>query len=126
MSRTIRFRAKRRDSDKWAYGFYLFVNGMGAVLYNDIEGRYIPVNGETLGQYTGMKDRHGNDVYEGDVLASPRRFRNRYEVLFKDGIFFGEGRFNPEGGAAAYFFPCCEIIGNVHDNPALIEKGGAA
>jgi hypothetical protein len=81
----------------------------------------VDVDPATVGEFTGLQDANGTDVYEGDILHYPRNNKT-YQVVFKDGIFWGEGENGC--GCAAHFFPSCVIIGNVFDNHDLIEKGG--
>lgn len=78
------------------------------------------VDPETVGQFTGLFDKNGKEIYEGDIVRY-RPNNKVYQVVFKDGIFWGEGENGC--GCAAHFFPACEIVGNVFDNPGLIEKG---
>lgn len=124
--RTIKFRAQRNYDGKWVYGdlenspigkFYRIHE------YKD-NGYYkgeVDVDPDTVGQFTGLQDANSKDVYEGDIVRY-RPNNKVYQVVFKDGIFWGEG--NNGCGCAAHFFPSCEIIGNVFDNSELIEKGG--
>ena len=85
---------------------------------------------ETVGQYTGLTDKNGKKIFEGDVVAGALYWQERPKnglVAFRDGSFGliwyrGEvEQFNP-------FTSMCnveyEVIGNIHDNPELL-KGGA-
>lgn len=124
--RTIKFRSQRQYDGKWVYGD-LENSPIGKFCriheYKD-NGYYkgeVDVDPDTVGQFTGLTDKNGKEVYEGDIVRY-RPNNKVYQVVFKDGIFWGEG--NNGCGCAAHFFPACEIIGNIHDNPELIEKGG--
>lgn len=82
---------------------------------------------ETVGQYTGLTDKNGKKIFEGDIVAGAvhwlERMKNGF-VAFKDGSFGliwyrGEvAQFNP-------FTSMCnveyEVIGNIHDNPELLN-----
>lgn len=126
--RTIKFRGKDSNGE-WHYG-----NLEQGVSDNGIEMAFIApeipfvitaqtyiVDPETVGEFTGLQDANGTDVYEGDIVRY-RPNNKTYQVVFKDGIFWGEGENGC--GCAAHFFPSCEIVGNIHDNPELLEKGG--
>jgi hypothetical protein len=71
-------------------------------------------------QYTGLKDTKGKDIYEGDVIESPA---DRGVVEFLNGQFVVRYR---DGYQDVGFAPSCdEVIGNVYENPELLEKAAA-
>ena len=81
--REIKFRGKRLDNGEWEYGDLLQYDdgsvciGVHSKNYTDDGfnvGQYhhiAPVNEDTVGEYTGLKDRKGIAIYEGDVIRSP-------------------------------------------------------
>ena len=126
MKREILFRGKRVDSSKWIYGslvvnihmgkttYHILTNGMGQVYSNSFE--LIP---ETLGQYTGLTDKNGTNIFEGDIIdyASKKlivgwnKMQHRWSMYcaIKDSVFI---HLHEDG----------VIVGNIHDNPELLEK----
>lgn len=107
----------------------------------------LPVKPETVGQYTGLVDKNGKRIYEGDILAFPDTGEDGYE--YKEGYDFtnvatvcwNNGRweledFGDENSGVKddmeccrhedfiEIFPCCEVIGNIHDNPEMIGGKG--
>lgn len=118
--RTIKFRGKNILTGEWVYGTGIHVTDDKVHINVDSPFGY-EVTPATVGQFTGLQDANGTDVYEGDIVRY-RPNNKTYQVVFKDGIFWGEG--NNGHGCAAHFFPSCEILGNVFDNPELIKKGG--
>ena len=136
--REILFRGKRKDNGEWVKGDFcspcnivFLENGYDAVLgkddcpiCNDFE--VIP---ETVGQYTGLTDKNGKKIFEGDkvnVNTNKDTLCHRYEGRNLVIEFDEYHRFIANGRLA---YPLCnhyewEIIGNIHDNPELL-KGGA-
>ena len=129
--RTIKFRAKDLDG-VWYYGS-LVHSILGAKIYfqtgNGSEKRmdWVYVNQETIGQFTGLYDAHGKEIYEGDILKW-KADNLLYAVIFKWGMFYASVEVcNQEvyGGFPLHSLTddaACEIIGNIYDNPELIKK----
>lgn len=124
--RTIKFRGKKMADNWWIYGSLeqypkiqvTYIHQYYPDVPYHIKEEVIP---DTVGQFTGLADKNGKEIYEGDILRYPLSGKT-YQVVFKDGIFLGEG-INGDG-AASHFFPSCEIVGNVYDNHELLEEGG--
>lgn len=127
--REILFRGKRTDNGEWVEGYYcnlggnhprvlkenIFIGKIGRVL----EFKNIDVISETVGQYTGLTDKNGVKIFEGDILRDDDNEENGV-IEFVDGEFcvvFG----NVETHGIADIACCCYVIGNIHDNPELLE-----
>lgn len=121
--REILFRGKRADDGAWVYGWpcrYPF--GMwplkdAIIPSEDAEGgyhRFVEVDPSTVGQYTGLTDKNGRRIFEGDllVLATNRT----HEVKFADGSFYMNGTCTSIHYAGKF-----TIVGNRWDNPELLE-----
>lgn len=141
--REILFRGKRIDNGEWVEGFYVIVGGKYHYILIgklDITGGYpdlikFAVDPATVGQYTGRKDKNGKRVFEGDILrlfsiwadgtVEPGEvpvivqfWENDqcYVLTTKQGYHCDDfGNF----GRPEYY----EVIGNIHDNPELLEVG---
>lgn len=138
--REIKFRGKRLDNGEWVYGDYhhraggvhciidMQPNAQGKVVYFVIQ-----VDAETVGQFTGLHDKNGKDIYEGDIvkwiLTMPAVSENggygEYETEEIGKIKWDAAALQFGGYCAAGFAyeseDYAEIIGNVHDNPELLE-----
>ena len=133
MNRTIKFRGKRLDNGEWVYGDLLQTNE-GSVCIG-IHGQYIDdgmhfndfydktpyIDEDTLGQFTGLLDKNGNEIYEGDIILCKGKHQYKVEWM-ADGFMIRGDR---HGGITSIksFLPIQrEVIGNIHDNKLLNEK----
>lgn len=120
--RTIKFRGKD-FTGTWWYGFLSSYEGNAVIHPMKCVGVSMMVDEETVGQFTGLTDKDGKEIYEGDCLLSDENaevFEVVYDAprfCFKDNDFGFRFLNHPENFA---------VIGNAHDNPELIEKGGQA
>ncbi len=113
----------------WVYGGVFQGDGDLSIIYSyDSVKKYI-VYAETVGQYTGLTDKNGVKIFEGDVVSFKRDNALGYttcrvgDVRYYDklSIFYVMAT----TGDAWDFAECYEItvIGNIHDNPELLKDG---
>ena len=142
--REVIFRGKRTDCGEWVEGDLLhYESGEMAICKGfskygyeatEIIGRY-KVIPETVGQYTGLTDKNGKRIFEGDILKSTIKFIDcndeGYSILHHDIEDIGIVEWRKHGvmiahksGTWARCFYGCEnyVIGNIHDNPELLQK----
>jgi len=88
--REIKFRGKSKESGKWVYGYHVFTSAPEIVEYDRGGLRHV-VNGETVGQFTGLYDKENNEIYEGDIFERNNHFgivefnKGQYYIRFDDG-----------------------------------------
>ena len=127
--REILFRGKRTDNYEWIEGSLCTTipsdEDFYTISYFDFEGYYIEekVIPETVGQYTGLTDKNGKRIFEGDVIQFCTGMKLHYIVEFGLGGFM-VSRYDIRDAIINVYNCPCEVIGNIHDNPELL-KGGA-
>ena len=129
--REILFRGKRVDNGDWTYG-YLFVCwdrcyilwGMSGD--NPIKEEVVP---ETVGQYTGLTDNNGKKIFKGDICKTYfESYTHSWEEVGVVTEFFGAYGIESADGKhfrafinESVYTRSREVIGNIHDNPELLE-----
>lgn len=136
--RELLFRAQtRKKGDKvwmngnpvdgnWVFGGIFKGEGCYSVLYTyePLEKRVVYT--DPIGQYTGMTDKNGVKIFEGDILKLKRHI---YDVEWKDGCLYAVQKNFLKTGNTVYYKLInllvedgAEVIGNIYDTPELLEN----
>ena len=130
--RDIIFRGKRIDNGEWVEGNYCaaeYITGDGIehlIIEVPRNGCSAKINPKTVGQYTGLTDKNGKKIFEGDIVKTDKfsepnkQYIIKYDLQF--GAFIGQDRYNSyfvtfDGDSGEF-----EVIGNIHDNPELLKS----
>ena len=125
--REILYKGKRLDNGEWVYGLpYKAKYGCISSIVNDDEERFL-VFPETVGQYTGLTDKNGKKIFEGDIVTIPDSKKMGLPALIRYDYVratfeVSRSGYNPLSLIDAREF--YEVIGNIHDNPELLKEGG--
>lgn len=134
--REILFRGKRVDNNEWVYGFLSKSRGnnhfLSLCIDHEENGVMLSsiVEPEAIGQYTGLTDKNGTKIFEGDVVKCISRFDAKDMV-----VIFEAAEFHlliaKDIKTIRNAVECCgyryfgtletEVIGNIYDNPELVE-----
>ncbi len=119
MNREIKFRGKHLN--KWVYG-YLLKNIDDNKSYISVSlDQFYQVKEETIGQYVGLKDKNGVEVYEGDIVRIVYdSIEHIYQIIFdKEELDFKATNGEINYGGNFQYLGCCEeieVIGNIYEN----------
>lgn len=133
--REILFRGKCVGAKEWVYG-YFFAKPILEKYFIELGNEMWQVDPDTVGEYTGLQDKNGKKIFEGDIVKIDDDSTYKFEVKFGK---CSRTKFQDEGHIGIYF-DCInvkyirndplfwatrkhgiKIIGNIHDNPELLE-----
>lgn len=118
------FREKEVPEGQWVYGEPHTIDCITPHIHTVDVGKQ-PIDRETIGQFTGLFDHYGKEIYEGDILKFYSDEEGFIEVRFVRGIFafLLNGNLDDELPINAPTQRWAEVIGNIYDNPKLVKGG---
>ena len=127
--REILFRGKQKSNGNWVHGDLsyhrdgrMFIRCWDRLEFDPTYNAY-EVNPETVGQFTGLTDKNGKTIFEGDLVKAERICNGDAwvgTVVWWNGCFAIQG-VKDKNIPAIDLFRGYEVIGNIHDNPELLE-----
>lgn len=130
--REIEFRGQQINTKQWVYGYLYRNKGLYVICENIRYAEEEPIFSDSVGQYTGLKDKNGKKIFEGDILL---RKSGQFEsiVLVKWGkvefSFLYKSRYDGKirkgkwtRGTYQGLDGYAEVIGNIYNNPELLEE----
>lgn len=122
MNREILFRGKWIDHGEFVEGLLMKMWGQYHIISPNDENTAYPINLETVGQYTGLTDKNGTRIFEGDIISFFNGEDNtNYEIGWYKNQYIVSN--NDDGNDTLDDFVCEKsiVIGNIYDNPELME-----
>ena len=120
--REILFRGKRIDNGKWVYGDLRQYSETSTAIYSYAICRMLQVDYKTVGQYTGIADQEGLQIFEGDIIrafaATGELVKTgfvRWDEYFSGWYVRSEGAEYDDSTLYGYNIQTYQLIGNIHD-----------
>ena len=124
MSREILFRGKRTDNGEWVEGLLTLMFGQYHIIKPSNENIAYPIDPSTVCQFTGLSDKNGRKIWENDIAKFENAFSEKPHIG-KVRYYSGAKPVSDNGYYVVDLAECnvwdLEVIGNIFDNPELLE-----
>jgi uncharacterized phage protein (TIGR01671 family) len=133
--REIKFRGKRVDNGEWVYGYLCYMDNEPVIIEGClkwVDGSELYCNAfyfvipETIGQYTGLKDKNGKEIYEGDVVLYNRNIDDETDKFIFE-VVWAKDQYGLRETKHKYYlwdnhWDMTEAVGNIYENPELLKE----
>lgn len=127
--RDILFRGKRLTTKRWAEGFLAKMWGQFHIINENTESMTYPIEPETICQFTGLTDKNGKKIWENDIVTCQTKYgADMGKVVFHKGkfcVFWDSKRSYLKNAHIEAYYDINSrtvVIGNVFDNPELLQE----
>lgn len=127
--REILFRGKRKDNGEWVAGSLISFTGSQFTAIFSSPSFSCSVDPETVGQYTGLTDKNGRKIFEGDILGGflDEDYPENKTIVTVEWYEYmwvtRQGNYYPDSLEESDVTDWFEVIGNIYDNPELLKGG---
>lgn len=128
--RTILFRGQKADTKEWIFGDLIqlekdFKKVVEILDWSKVDNKKksksdLTVIQETVGQFTGLTDKNGIKIFEGDIYHQGDK-NITYTVVWNDCGIIGKQNGTSSFAGINYWLDRIEVVGNIHDNPELLR-----
>lgn len=124
--KTIKFRGYNKKNSQWLYGFYLQNRGEHFVCPDEFatgkSWENYEVDPTSVGQFTGLFDKNGREIYEGDIIRHSPKSDIYYIIEWHDCGLIAKQIGSSSYAGITYWINITEVIGNIYDNPEILKK----
>lgn len=126
--REILFRGKRKDNGEWVEGYYACIGETPVIFTGELDfskwnirAKTYVIIPETVGQYTGLTDKNGRKIFEGDIVKVDGD-DEAYKIIYVYGVYRICDRHNQYSHTVHNIHNYLTVIGNIYDTPELLDE----